>query len=61
MALPRTTQVNQNVLINSGLPVKIAYGVCPAGSVESASTPPCEDFGRGSSASVWGANHHSIA
>ena len=53
MALPRTTQGNQCVLINSGLPVKMAYGLCPARSTGSASTPqPCEDFGRGSSASI---------
>ena len=56
MALPRTTQGNQYVLINSGLPVKMAYGLCPAGSAGSASTAqPCEDFGRESSASIWGA------
>ena len=56
MALPRTTQGDQYVLINSGLPVKMAYDLCPAGSAGSASTPqPCEDFGRGSSASILGA------
>ena len=34
----------------------MAYGLCPAGSAGSASTPqPYEDFGRGSSASILGA------
>ena len=34
----------------------MAYGLCPAGSAGSASTPqPCEDFGRASSASIYGA------